>query len=74
MTATVRVGPGSYTVVATPTQDSRGNWTVPTYTINGQVYNFPQDTTKSLPVFATCSDAEHAARSEARRVIAEEIN
>lgn len=74
MTTTVKVGPGSYTVVATPVLDSRGNWTCPTYTINGQTYNFPQNTAGAMHVYDTCGKAEAAAIREAQRVIAEEIN
>ncbi len=70
MTTTVKVGPASYTVVAVPTQDSRGNWTCQTYTINGQTYNNPQDTTKAVPTHETCAKAEHACQQEAQRVIA----
>lgn len=70
MTATVKVGPNSYTVVASPTQDSRGNWTCPTYTINGQTYNFPQDIKQAIPTYESCAKAEQACLREAARVMA----
>lgn len=70
MTATVKVGTAAYTIVASPSQDSRGNWTCPTYTINGQTYNFPQDTKQATPTYETCAKAELACQREAQRVIA----
>lgn len=72
MTATVKVGPTSYTVIAAPTQDSRGNWTCPTYTVNGQAYDFPQNTKAAVHTYDSCGKAEAAAIREAQRMISQQ--
>lgn len=70
MTRTVTLNNKNYTVVATPTQDSRNNWTCPTYTINGQTYNAPLDTAQAVSTFQSCAQAEEYAVRRAMDVIA----
>jgi hypothetical protein len=70
MSITIKLNGRSYTVAATPSQDSRGNWICATYTIDSVTQNLPQDTTQAVHTWPSCAQAEQDVTIDATRVIA----